>query len=221
MINTLWSGFGGACQTHNDGDPVVLYDQLADRFLIAQFAVNVSPNLICVAVSKTGDPTGAYYRYSFTESGFPDYPKLSVWPDGYYLTINQYNTAGTAFLGGRVEVLERPQMLIGGAARRTAFNRGMTFSGLLTSNLDGSRLPPAGSPNYVLALGTTSTSLAFWTFHTDWTNTANTALSAATLITVASYSLACVNGGICIPQTGTNQQLDSLGDRLMFRLTPL
>src|SRR5438270_6372816 len=215
-INTLWSSFGGGCQTHNDGDPVVLYDQLADRFVVAQMVINTTPFLICVAVSQTSDPTGSYYRYAFREANFPDYPKLSVWPDGYYLTTNQFNASGTKFLGGQVEVLERAQMLTGGAARRTSFNVGTGFDGLLTSNLDGSRLPPAGSPNYVLALKT-STSLAFWKFHTDWSNVANTSLTSATSIGVASYAQAC-GGGTCIPQSGTSQQLDSLGDRLMFRL---
>jgi hypothetical protein len=90
-FNTLFQGFGGACQNDNDGDPLVLYDQLADRWILTQFALT-SPNFECVAVSATGDPLGSYHRYAFQTNVFPDYPKLGVWPDAYYLTINTGNT---------------------------------------------------------------------------------------------------------------------------------
>ena len=83
--NTLWAGFGGACETENAGDPVVLYDQLANRWLISQFSDSTAPFFNCVAISQTPDPTGAYYRYAFSAPSFPDYPKYGVWPDGYYL----------------------------------------------------------------------------------------------------------------------------------------
>ena len=63
--NTLWAGFGGSCQTSNSGDPVVLYDQLADRWILSQFTAGAAPFLNCVAVSQTSDPTGAYFRYAF------------------------------------------------------------------------------------------------------------------------------------------------------------
>lgn len=82
--NTLWSGFGGGCQTNNDGDAVIEYDRLADRWVVTQFSVTAPfPNEQCVAVSTTGDPTGSYFRYSFGYANFPDYPKLAVWPDAY------------------------------------------------------------------------------------------------------------------------------------------
>ena len=97
-INTLWSGFGGGCQTNNDGDPVVLYDPIADRWLISQFSVSTTPFLQCLAVSQTPDPTGTYNRYSFSYSNFPDYPKFGVWPDAYYATFNMFNASGAAFL---------------------------------------------------------------------------------------------------------------------------
>ena len=84
--NTLWSGFGGGCQTQNAGDPVVLYDQLADRWLLSQFTSG-APYLECVALSQTNDPLGAYYRWAIATGGgnnFPDYPKAGMWPDAYY-----------------------------------------------------------------------------------------------------------------------------------------
>src|SRR5207302_10937194 len=91
-INTLWSGFGGDCETNNDGDPVVQYDQLADRWVISQFALpNAAPYFQCVAVSTSPDPTGTYYRYSYQFTSLNDYPKIGVWPDGYYMTYNDDN----------------------------------------------------------------------------------------------------------------------------------
>jgi hypothetical protein len=77
--NTLWSGFGGQCETDNDGDAVVVYDKAANRWIVSQFAVGTTPYLECVAVSQTSDATGGWYRYSFSYgSVFPDYPKMGV-----------------------------------------------------------------------------------------------------------------------------------------------
>jgi hypothetical protein len=91
--NTLWSGFGGGCETNNDGDPIVQYDRAADRWIMTQFSVSTTPYLQCVAVSTTPDPTGSYSRYAFNygSSDFPDYPKLAVWPDAYYITYNIFS----------------------------------------------------------------------------------------------------------------------------------
>src|SRR6266852_1662893 len=98
--NSLWSGFGGGCEINNDGDPVVLYDKAANRWVFTQFSVTTTPYLQCVAVSTTSDATGTYNRYSFTEGpNFPDYPKLGVWPDAYYISFNMFN--GNFFAGGR------------------------------------------------------------------------------------------------------------------------
>ena len=222
-INTLWSGFGGLCQTDNDGDPVVVYDRMADRWVISQFAVTGAnggsvPYLQCVAVSQTPDPTGAFNRYSFSYSNFNDYPKMGVWPDAYFETFNMFNPAGTSFLGGEVCAYDRAKMLAGQAATQQCFHVGANFGGLLPASVDGSIAPPSSAPNYVLALGPniTDTTLAFWKFHVDWTTPANTTLTGPATIAVAQYTEAC-SGGTCIPQPGTGQQLDSLADRLMFR----
>jgi hypothetical protein len=213
---TLWSGFGGGCELNNDGDGTVAYDRIAGRWVIQQFSVTTLPYLECVAVSQTSDPTGAYNRYSFQYTDFPDYPKLAVWPDAYYVTYNMF-TGGTVFNGGEVCALDRTSMLNGAAATQQCFNVGTTYGGLLPADVDGVRLPPTGSPNYVVALGASSTQLAYWKFHTDWTTPSNTTLTGPTALTVASYAQAC-GGGTCIPQAGTTQQLDSLADRLMYRL---
>ena len=106
--NTLWTGFGAPCETSNAGDPIVLYDSMADRWVMSQFTA-AAPYGECVAISVNGDPTGAYYRYffSFSSAQFYDYPKLGVWPDGYYLSDNRFNSAGTIYLGASAIVLDR------------------------------------------------------------------------------------------------------------------
>ena len=91
--NSLWSGFGGGCQTNNDGDPIVMYDKMANRWVLAQFSVNTTPDLQCVAVSTTSDATGTFNRYSFQYSNFDDYPKMGVWPDAYYATFNMFSNS--------------------------------------------------------------------------------------------------------------------------------
>jgi subtilisin-like proprotein convertase family protein len=216
--NTLFNGFGGACATTNDGDGVVRYDRIADRWVIAQFSVNGGngPFFQCVAVSTTPDPTGTYNRYQFSYPAFNDYPKMGLWPDGYYTTYNMFGAAPNfPFLGGKVCAFDRVKMLTGAAATQQCFDTGVSFGGLLPSDLDGPTLPPAGSPNYLVALNTTA--LDFWKMHVDFTTPASSTFVGPTTIPVAAYTPLC-NGGTCVVQPGTAQRLDSLADRLMNRL---
>ncbi|MBP9110210.1 MAG: hypothetical protein KBF83_11705, partial [Pyrinomonadaceae bacterium] len=105
-INTLFAGFGGPCQTENAGDPVVLYDQFADRWLLSQFSDSGAPFFNCVAVSTTSDPLGTYNRYAFSAPSFPDYPKYGIWSDGYYINTNEGGVTGNY-------ALDRNAMLAG------------------------------------------------------------------------------------------------------------
>src|SRR6266478_7613382 len=148
-IATLWNGLGGVCQNNGSGDPVVLYDQLANRWVISQFAGVSVPTDECVAVSTTSDATGSYNRYDFhLGSNFFDYPHLSVWPDGYYMSMNVFNSSGTAFLGPQAFAFDRSRMLAGLSA--TFITPGITGGpgedSFLPADLDGSALPPAGAP---------------------------------------------------------------------------
>src|SRR5712692_9711688 len=210
--NTLWSGFGGGCETNNDGDPIVQYDKAANRWVLMQFSVATTPYLVCVAVSTTSDARGSYARYAFTQPNFPDYPKLGVWPDGYYVSLNMF---GRTFIGGRACAFDRSAMLTGAAAMQICFQQSSSFGGLLPSDLDGATAPPAGSPNFYINFG--SNSLNLWKFHADFATPANSTFTGPTNIPVAAFSPAC-GGGTCIPQSGTSQLLDSLADRLMYRL---
>jgi hypothetical protein len=216
--NSIWAGFGGGCQSNNDGDPIVQYDKAADRWILTQFSVSTTPYLQCVAVSTTPDATGTYYRYAFSygTTQFPDYPKLGVWPDGYYVSYNIFNN-GTTFAGAKACAFDRAKMLAGDpSATQQCFQLGTSYGGLLPSDLDGTTAPPSGSPNFFVNAG--ANSLNLWKFHVDFANSANTTFTGPTKIAVAAFNAACSGGGACIPQPGTKNKLDSLGDRLMYRL---
>jgi hypothetical protein len=214
--NVVWQGFADtACANDNDGDPIVQYDQLANRWVLTQFAVSASPYKQCVAVSTGPDPTGSYYRYSYSfGNSFNDYPKMGVWPDGYYITYNMFRN-GRTFTGSNVCVMERDKMLTGAAARQRCK---LTASGssLEPADLEGTTPPSAGSPNLLLSI--TSTALQFWRYSVNWTAGTTTLTGPVTVSGVAAFTRAC-SGGACIPQPGTTQKLDSLADRLMYRLS--
>jgi len=212
--NTIWSGFGGACETRNDGDPIVLYDQLSDRFLVSQFT-SANPYGECIAISQTGDPTGAWHRYffQFSTTVFYDYPHLGVWPDGYYMGANRFTSS---YQGPAAVVFDRAKMLQGQPATYQAFNLSNSYGTLLPSDLDGSRLPPTGAPNVFAAKGTNA--LHLWKFSVNWATPSSSTFTGPTTLTTAAYNNLCSGTRSCVPQPGTTVKLDGIGDRLMFRL---
>jgi hypothetical protein len=212
--NTMWSGFGGGCQTNNDGDPIVIYDKAAQRWIFSQFSVSTTPYLQCIAVSTTSDATGTYNRYSFQYSDFDDYPKMGVWSDAYYETFNMF-AGGTTFVGADACAYNRSAMLTGATATQVCFQQGTSVGGLLPADIDGNTAPPAGSPEYLMYYGTNDLNL--YKFHVDFVTTSNSTFTGPTVINVAAFTPVC-SGGTCIPQPSTTQQLDSLADRLMYRL---
>jgi hypothetical protein len=215
--NTLWSGFGGPCQSFNDGDPIAQYDKVANRWVMTQFAVSATPYTQCIAVSDTPDATGTWHRYSFSYgTDFNDYPKLGVWPDGYYITYNMFRR-GRTFIGSKVCAIDRAAILgqVVRSVTQQCVQLSSSFGGVLPADQDGLTPPLVGAPEVLLNFGTNSLNL--WRYHVDWTNTANTKLTGPTNLPVAAFTRAC-GGGTCVPQLGTSQQLDSLADRLMYRL---
>jgi hypothetical protein len=217
-ISAVFAGLSGACGSSANSftDPVVLYDKAAKRWLITivastnKFATGVE----CIAISKTSDATGAYFRYSFAfGNNVPDYPKFGVWPDAYYASYNIF--APTTFVGAKACAYNRKNMLIGGSAQAVCFQRSATDFSLLPSDLDGSTLPASGTPNFFLELAT-STTLKMFKFHVVFRGTST--FTGPTTLTVSSFTQPCGATGICISQSGTTTKLDSIGDRLMFRL---
>ena len=196
--NVVWQGFGGRCQSDNDGDPIVQYDQLADRWVLTQFAVSGHPFTQCVAVSTTPDPTGTYFRYAFSyNKDFNDYPKMGVWPDAYYITYNMFRN-GRSFVGNRYVPSSARRCWL--AVRRDrlapAPPRGHSLE---PADLEGTTLPPAGSPNLLISM--TTTAVKFWRFAVNWGAGTGTLTGPTKVAGVAAFSRAC-GGGACIPATG-------------------
>ena len=228
--SALWAGFGGLCETTNQGDAIVLYDRLADRWLISQFAFNVNivgdpvaPFVQCIAVSTSSDATGTYARYGYSfGTELNDYPKIGVWPDAYYFSFNIFQAPTFSNTGIKPCAADRAKMLIADpTAVMLCFATG-TYAGgnfgMLPTDLDGLTPPPLGTPNFFIRQRTTTPrSLGMNKFHVDFVTPANSTFTAVPNIPVGSLERAC-GGGACIPQPGTAQVLDSLGDRLMHRL---
>jgi hypothetical protein len=220
-INTLWKGFGGPCEAGNGGDPIVLHDQLAERWLISQLQFNstFSSNQQCIAVSASSDATGSYNRYEFDfGANLPDYPKFGVWPDAYYYSANIF-PSGHTFAGAQACAFDRAAMLAGSPATMICFQNPPSVASLLPSDLDGGTLPPSGSPNFFVEIADSS-DLDLFQFHVDFANPANSTFTGPSVIPVAPFSEIC-NRAInlaCIPEPPPGEKVDGLGDRLMFRL---
>jgi hypothetical protein len=244
-IKELWSSVGGECANHNDGDPVVVYDQYAGRWLLSQFVAQPATGESygeCVAISQTGDATGRYnlYFFDFGPNTFLDYPHFGVWRDGYYMSANEFPTGQETSSGAAAIVFERDKMLAGAPARFVWFDEsaanptGGQYIGQLPADADGSRLPNAGEPNVFAEVddpasipptgGDTGFDMRLWDFHVDWSNPqsstfGNAGQPSATLPVAPFVRPQCTYGlGDCPLQKGGPEGLDALGDRLMFRL---
>ena len=224
--NHVFKGFGGPCEMTNNGDAVIRYDQLADRWLLVMPIFRRQPDWnnnygMCYAVSTSPDPMGSWYQYEFTRELFPDYPRPAVWPDGYYIPTS----TGDHVIQKHVAVVDREKMLKGEpATEQLIIVDSVNF--LNTADLDGKQLPPPGAPNIVMATGgaqlkgiTGDDGIYVWKFHVDWKDPAKTRLEGPSKIEVAPYQY--LGGGQltdCVPQPGTDQRLDAQGDKIMARL---
>jgi hypothetical protein len=222
-ISTIWGGFGGVCETSGDGDPVVLYDQIANRWVITQFAGANVPTDECIAVSTTNDASGSYYRYAFhLGSNFFDYPHLSVWPDGYYMSMHVFNSSGTSFLGPQPFAFDRAKMLNGQPASfvSTGITGGSSENVFLPADLEGSTLPPAGSPATFVSMPFGG-SYKVRHFHADFATPSKSTFLLFANPAAAGFTELCPTTRACVPQSGqsSGSNLDGIGDRLMFRVT--
>lgn len=247
-MSTLFAAIGGPCATQDDGDPIVLYDPLADRWLLTQFAV-ATPAHQCFAISRTGDPAGAYFLYDFVmpNNKFNDYPKFGVWPDAYYMSDNQFDPD---FQGAGVFALDRAKMLAGDPGASYIYfdlePLDPTIGGLLPADVDGLAPPPPGAPNVFAYFTATEFAdaqdgLRLFNFHADFGNPGASTFAERpeSPVVVASFDPTmnelndgggpdCSNGirwdfEDDIPQPDASgvalcRRLDSLSDRLMFRL---
>ncbi len=217
--NQLFQPLGAThpCAVNNDGDPIAQYDKANQRWILTQFSVtngSTAGYWQCIAVSQTSDATGAYNVYAYRQPNFNDYPKFGVWNGTYFATYNMFS--GNSFAGARLCAYNGAAMRAGTTAAEQCFQLSNSYGGVLPADIDGTTPPPTGSNEYFLNFG--SNSLSTWRFHVDFTTSTNTTLTGPYITSVATFSAAC-SGGTCVPQPGTSQLLDSLADRLMYRLS--
>ncbi|MCX6249751.1 MAG: PKD domain-containing protein [Bacteroidetes bacterium] len=216
--SSMWSGMPNNA---NSGDPVVVYDEQADRWLFSQLSIpngSTGPFYQMIAVSQTPDPTSTWYRWEYQFTDLPDYPKFGVWPDGYYMSCNRFTAAYYNWDGIGAVVFDRTAMLAGNSNAQmilfTLSNSSEAYS-LLPSDCDGP-FPAMGTPNYFTNIYTGSPyHLGIYEFHTDWTTPSNSTFSNFLNLPVATFNASFTAG---VPQYGTTTRLDLLNDRLMYRL---
>ena len=223
-LQSLWTG-GGECAAGR-GDPIVLYDHLASRWLMSEVAA--TGGHLCVYISRTTDPiTGGWFLYDFATPALPDFPKYAVWPDAYYVSTNESSPAAYA--------LDRISMLAGLTATSQRFTApslaGFGFQALIPSDLDGPMPPPAGTPNYFMrhrddevhtpgSNDATRDFIEIWEFRVDFATPANSSFTGPIDIPVAEFdSDVCgLTSFECFPQPGTSQLLDPLREVMNWRL---
>ncbi|NCA78014.1 MAG: hypothetical protein EOM90_16935, partial [Alphaproteobacteria bacterium] len=215
------SVFSGLPNNSNDGDAVVIYDEQADRWLFSQFSLPNYPDgpyYQMIAVSATGDPTGSWYRYQYTFTNMPDYPKFGVWPDGYYMSANQFTASSLAWGGCLAAAFDRSAMLAGSSSSSMiTFTKPSTNEAFswLPSDCDGA-FPTGSPPNYFVYMydGSSTDHLGLYEFHVDWTTPANSTFTNFLSLPVTAFTTN-VSG---IDQPSTTVNLDPINDRLMYRL---
>src|SRR5580658_1373001 len=221
-IVSLFSPLGGNC-AETFGDPIALYDRAADRWVITMIgSPNGSDAAECVAVSQTNNPAGAYYLYGYSfGANLNDYDKLSTWAtasnSAYLATFNIFQDFET-FIGADLCGYDRTKMLAGDptAAQLCQMTPSSEF-GYLPSDMDGPTPPVDGTPGlFITWQNNNPGQLYLRTLTLDFA-TATATLGGPTTISEANDSLACGSGGQCVPQEGTTQTLDTLGDRMMYR----
>ncbi len=221
-FDTLWSGAGTGtpCDTSNQGDPTVVYDQMADRYIVADFAwtdFQNGPYYECIAVSQTGNPvTGGWWLYAVRSDDaghpwLPDYPKMGIWPDGLYMTANMFDcTSGCPYREVRAYAFNRSDLESGAVLRSRVVDLNSTaqFS-LLPSNLRGGA-PPAGRENLFVSESQTVFAFEVWKFHVDYSGGGST-FTGPTNVSQTAYTTAPST----VPSSGNN--LDALEERLMMQ----
>ncbi|MBX2821080.1 MAG: T9SS type A sorting domain-containing protein [Rhodothermaceae bacterium] len=225
--NAFWSGQGGSCEAFNNGDPIVLYDEVNDRWLVSQFAFdsNLSAGSLamCIAVSQTGDPLGAYnrYEYSFTSVGLPDYPKLGLVTESITFMANIFTPPFFPFGGTFVGAIDKNAMYAGTTAQFIGFNLGTSEFGFVAGDLDDA----SGTAGVVPALFATAMSRSnlfdIWEVEPDFANGgANPTATRIAAIPIAGFDtdFCTANREACIPQPSPGVDLETLSGRLMHRL---
>jgi subtilisin-like proprotein convertase family protein len=235
ISTTLFSGLpaDNKCRLQDNGDVIVNYDPLADRWLISQFAIRDNggdtgnPFYQCIAVSQTGDPTGSYFAYAFRAPNinFPDYPHWGVWTDGYYLATHEFNEAGTAYVQGGFFAFNRDKMLVGDPTANFIYFSIAASFGHLPADIDGYMPPAAGTPEMFFRytadeFGGTD-SIISYEFIPNYTTPASSTFTTKPDLAVAAFDPRNPSGRLDIEQPSpatSSHNLDALGTNMMFRV---
>ncbi len=211
--NQYFQGLGGDCEGDNSGDPITLYDEEADRWLVSQFAVDASPYSMCVAISVTEDPTGAYHQYEFDfGTDFPDYPKLGIWGDSYIMTTRDFAN-GFSFAGISAVAMDRTAMLNGNATDMVRFPAAFNSisDGALPADFDGAG---ASGPAIFGAHGNDGdNTFELWELDVDWSNP-----NAATFNSITGVGISTYDSVVPSADQPNGQSLDDLSGFTMHRL---
>lgn len=232
--NLLFSGLPATdpCRTQNAGDPIVVYDSLADRWHISQFAVpgfsaGSGTNYQCVAISVTGDPTGAYYvwSYPYPIGALNDYPKVGVWTDAFHMTFNQFDNATQNFVGMGILSQDRPKALAGDPATSVVFTNIATIDpgagGGLPADIDGFMPPPAGMPVVIAEFrsdesGDPLDAIRYYRWAPNFVTPASSSISVLPDVALAPFDARAPATRNAIEVSG-GAALDAISDRLMHR----
>lgn len=229
-LSDIFAPLGTPCAERNDGLPNVLYDPLADRWLISQVCSNFPPFRQMIAVSKTADPAGSYFLYEFVMPNVKvnDFPKFGVWPDGYYMSTDEF--LGSDYVGSGMFAFDRARMLAGDAsATYIYFNRPapdlIRRGGMLPADIDGLRPPAPATPALFASYAATeygdaADAIRLFDFRADFANPSNSTFTERTEspIAVAEFDPTSPVGRQDIAQPPPGEFLDSISDRLNFRL---
>jgi PKD repeat protein len=210
-LNQLFEGVTGS--QYNDGDPICLYDEQADRWLVAEFSVSGSNDYMLVAVSATNDPTGSWHKYSFDVADMPDYEKFGIWRDGYYMGTNNST-------GNDIYVFEREQMLNGLTAHMVGFNnpwRPTTIDGFMCVppvDNDGT-YAPTGAPGLFItinddAIGGGYDQLWIYELSVNWTTPSASTFTRTQQLSVPAFDSNFGSNWDNIKQKGTQKKLDAI-----------
>ena len=220
LLSSLWSS--GQCAGGDDGDPIALYDQVAERWLLSQFRAS-APYGMCIAVSQTADPMGAYFLYEFDMTLFPDYPKFGLWDDSFAMSTVEFDPSGGgfSFAGIGSYAFNRAAMLAGDPSGYVRFLR-TDIAPVLPADVDGALLPDAGAPVLFYTYGTVAFAgadeIQLFELDVDWNDPGTATFSNLTDVPVSPFNYDVCGSRNCIPQPGTANGLDDIASRPMNRL---
>ena len=229
-LSQLYANLGTVCSRRDDGDPIVLYDQLADRWLLSSFCTAQPPFRQIIAISESGDPTGRYFVYEFVmpNNKLNDYAKLAVWNQSFLMTTDQF--VGSDFAGTGAFAFDREKMLAGDQTANYVYYdlaspTTIRLGGMLPADLDGLKPPPAEAPGIFVSYTANeyvdqTDAIKLFEFKPNFQNPRNSTFveRAESPLSVAAFDPTSNPDRTDIRQPAPGDWLDAQSDRLMYRV---